>query len=150
MRPGQPRGAAAPALKNINADTIRRAEEAVGRLAEQYRDWVRGDIEKLRASLAAATEGAEARIAAYKAVRHIAHDLRGQGTTFGYPLVSRIAQSISHSLKERAPDSDWDATVGAHIEALSNVIDSDVADAKGAAGTAIIATLEEAIGRAVA
>jgi hypothetical protein len=139
-----------PTLANINADTIRRAEEAVGKLASQYRDWVRGDLVKLRASLAAATAGGEPRDNAYREIRQIAHDLRGQGTTFGYPLITRIAQSVSLSLKERADGTDADALIGAHVDAIAAVIEHDVADASSGPAAKIIDTLQSAIGRTVA
>jgi HPt (histidine-containing phosphotransfer) domain-containing protein len=151
MRPHNRRGGAA-ALSNINADTIRRAEEAVGKLTDEYRSWVRGDLEKLQACMAAAAAGGEARTTAYKEVRHIAHDLRGQGATFGFPLVTRIAQSISQVLKERPADVDIDsdAILTAHFEALHTVIEQNVSDLNGTDAQAIVATLEAAIGRALA
>ena len=150
MQPFRPRGGtAAPSLANINADTIRRAEEAVGKLADQYRGWVRGDIEKLRACLAAAEAGGDARDDAYKQIRAIAHDMRGQGTTFGYPLVTRIAKSISQTLKDLPGDGDADAALIAHVDAVETIIEQDVADAAGAAAGEIVATLETAIGRAL-
>lgn len=150
MRPYRPRGSAAPPLANINADTIRRAEEAVGKLASQYREWVRGDVVKLRDCLASAKAGGDARDGAYREIRHIAHDLRGQGTTFGYPLVTRIAQSVSQTLKECTAGADADAPLGAHIDAIAAVIEGDVADARSSAAAKIIEMLQLAIGRAVA
>ena len=150
MRPFHPRGNARSPLANINADTIRRAEEAVGKLASQYRDWVRGDITKLRQSLTAAKAGGDARDDAYREIRRLAHDLRGQGTTFGYPLVTRIAQSVSQTLKERAPGANVDAQLGAHVDAISAVIEGDIADAHSGDAAKIIELLQLAIGRAVA
>ncbi len=151
MRPFRPRGLApAPSLRNINAETIRRAEEAVGKLASQYREWVRADLKKLREAMASAAAGGEAREAAYAQVRHIAHDLRGQGTTFGYPLVTRIAQSVSHTLKARAPNGDDDRALAAHVEAIAAVIEGDVSDEGSIEAADIIDGLQRAIGRAVA
>lgn len=151
MRPYRPRGIApAPSLANINADTIRRAEEAVSKLASQYREWVRGDLAKLRDTLAAAKAGGAAREAAYDQVRHFAHDLRGQGATFGYPLVTRIAQSVSHTLKIRAADADNDAELASHVDAIAAVIEQDVSDAGSDPAARIIETLQAAIGRTVA
>jgi Hpt domain len=151
MRPFHPRGAAAaPALSSINAETIRRAEEAVGKLADEYRSWVRTDLEKLRASMASAKAGDEARIAAYKEVRHITHDLRGQGATFGFPLITRIAASVSYVLKERAPDDVSDALLNAHFDALTRVVEDNIANADSEAGRQTVATLEAAIGRTLA
>lgn len=134
-------------LSNVNADTIRRAEEAVGKLADQYRGWVRSDIEKLRECLEAARAGGNARTDAYKRVRAIAHDMRGQGTTFGYPLVTRIAKSISQTLKDLPADGDADAALLAHVDAVEAIIAQDAADTANAAAGAIVATLETAIGR---
>lgn len=148
MQPYRPRGGVtAPSLSNINADTIRRAEEAVGKLADQYRGWVRGDIEKLRECLDAAKAAGSARDDAYKQVRAIAHDMRGQGTTFGYPLVTRVAKSISQTLKALPAGGDADAILLAHIDAVEAIVEHDPADAAGAQGSEIIATLEAAIGR---
>lgn len=150
MRPFQPRGGtAAPSPVNIDADTIRRAEEAVGKLADQYRDWVRGDLLKLRDCIAKAADGGDARDAAYTEVRHIAHDLRGQGATFGYPLITRIAQSISQTLKEQAANTDTDASLAAHFDAIGQVIEQNVTVANDPKAGGIIATLEAAIGRSV-
>jgi hypothetical protein len=150
MRPYRPRGITpAPSLANINADTIRRAEEAVSKLASQYREWVRGDLTKLRDTLVAAKAGGAARDAAYEQVRHVAHDLRGQGSTFGYPLVTRIAQSISHTLKGRAADADNDADLAAHVEAIAAVIEQDISDEGSDPAAHIIETLQRAIGRTV-
>jgi hypothetical protein len=150
MRPFRPRGGAAAPLGNINADTIRRAEEAIGKLASQYRDWVRGDIVKLRALVAAATADGQMRDGAYRDIRQIAHDLRGQGTTFGYPLVTRIAQSVSQTLKERTDGADLDAALAAHVDALAAVIDGDIADPQGTSAGKLIETLQAAIGRSLA
>jgi len=148
MHPYRPRGgAAAPSLANINADTIRRAEEAVGKLADQYRGWVRGDIDKLRECMEAAKYGGEARNGAYKQIRQIAHDMRGQGTTFGYPLITRIAQSISQVIKQGAPDAESDAVLSDHIDAVARVIGQDAADAGSDAAKEIISSLEALIGR---
>lgn len=132
----------ASSLSNINADTIRRAEEAVGKLADQYRGWVRSDIEKLRECLEAAKAGGNARDDAYKRIRAIAHDMRGQGTTFGYPLVTRVAKSISQTLKDLPADGD--AALLAHVDAVEAIIGRDAADA---AEGDIVVTLEKAIGR---
>jgi hypothetical protein len=150
MRPFRPGGgSAAPSLANINAETIRRAEEAVGKLADQYRDWVRGDIEKLREFIMSARTGGDARAAAYAEIRKIAHDLRGQGTTFGFPLVTRMAQSISEILKHGSMDDTSDAILSAHIDALAEIVEGNVAGTGGAPGARIVATVETAIGRSL-
>jgi hypothetical protein len=150
MRPYRPGyGAAAPSLANINAETIRRAEEAVGKLADQYRDWVRGDLEKLHQHLDAAKAGGDARTTAYGEIRKIAHDLRGQGTTFGYPMVTRIAQSISEVLKHGTHDEASDTILGAHIGALADVIENNISGTGGAPGARVTAALEAAIGRSL-
>ena len=151
MRPYRPRGlASAPSLAHVNADTIRRAEEAVGKLASQYREWVRGDLAKLRDALASAGAGAAAREAAYEQIRHIAHDLRGQGSTFGYPLVTRIAQSVSQTLKTCGADTESDAELAAHVDAIATVIEQDVSDAGSDDAARVIETLQRSIGRTVA
>lgn len=138
--------AAAPSRNNsvINADTFKRAEEAVSKLSEQYRDWALSDIETLRGCVENLS-GDETRDDAVAKIRSIAHDMRGQGSTFGYPLITQIAQSISGALKmSLAPDD-----LIAHIDAVESIIENEATGDGGDKGRDILQSLEDKIGRRV-
>lgn len=130
----------------IDADMIRRAEDAVSQLSEEYREWARGDIVSLRDWLKKATD-AESRENSYVKIRAIAHDMRGQGSTFGYPLMTRIARSLSVLIKSVDIEEDARALIAAHIDAMAAVIENNVSDQRTAQALDITRGLESATGR---
>src|SRR5262249_59846534 len=73
---------------------LKRAEAAVADLARDYPTWALTDVAKARAALDTARDDAGQRGAQVEALFRIAHDLKGQGASFGFPLVTRIAQSL--------------------------------------------------------
>ena len=142
--------AAVPSLNNtvIDADTFKRAEEAVRKLSEQYRDWALSDIEVLRGYIDSLS-GEETRQEAIAKIRSTAHDMRGQGSTFGYPLITQIAQSISQTLKMLLPPAELIADLTAHVDTVEAIIESEATGDGGDEGPGILKTLEDRIGRRV-
>lgn len=142
--------AAAPSQNNsvINADTFKRAEEAVSKLSEQYRDWALSDIETLRGCVVSLSDDGE-RDGAIAKIRSIAHDMRGQGSTFGYPLITQVAQSISGTLKLSLDTDGLAAELGSHIDAVAAIIESEATGDGGDEGRDILRSLEEKIGRRI-
>lgn len=142
---------AAAAVRNnsvINADTFKRAEEAVSKLSEQYRDWALSDIETLRGCVANIS-GDATRDEAIAKIRSIAHDMRGQGSTFGYPLITQIAQSISGTLKMSLDTEALIADLSAHIDTVEAIIEIEATGDGGDKGRDILQSLEDKIGRQV-
>lgn len=82
--------------EGIPAQAVLIARQAVERLQDEFIDWARRDIGRLGdicPRLLAATSDAEIQETRQQA-RIIAHDLRGQGATFGYPLITEIATCL--------------------------------------------------------
>ena len=72
-----------------------------------------------------------------------AHDLKGLGATYGFPLISRIAGSLCRLMeggsgRERAPLF----LIDAHIDAVRAVIRDDIRDAEHPVGRALADALE--------
>lgn len=128
----------------INSDMIKRAEKAVEELASQYSGWATEDIVKLRGLLSEAENDPATHDDRLHAIYRIAHDMRGQGSTFGFPLVTRIAGLLCTYLK--TPDEGDVAlnTVRAHIDALEKVIEQKATDEASAAAVEILSTLKSA------
>ncbi|MCW5750986.1 MAG: Hpt domain-containing protein [Alphaproteobacteria bacterium] len=82
--------------EGIPPDAARIAQQAVERLQDEFVEWARRDIARLAElapELASAPSDAAVEETRQQA-RIIAHDLRGQGATFGYPLVTEIATCL--------------------------------------------------------
>jgi chemotaxis protein histidine kinase CheA len=76
----------------LDLSAIKRAEAAIEELKEEFAGWIVEDMNKLTAArdAFAAHRTADTFGTLYRA----AHDLKGQGATFDFPLVARVAASL--------------------------------------------------------
>ena len=94
VRPGNGLEAAKQAIKA--------AEEAIEELSVNFKDWMVGEVERLdKASAALTADGLSE--TSIDAVFSVAHDIKGQADTFGYPLAGDICASLCHLL-DSCPD----------------------------------------------
>lgn len=133
----------------VDPDMIAKAEAAVAELAEGYLDWALKDLADLQARLAAARSDADNRRKCVDALFQTAHDMKGQGATFGYPLVTQVAKHLCHYVegqldRNKLPDL---TIVAAHVDALAAILRGKVAGEGGAIGTALVHELEELVRR---
>ncbi len=78
----------------IDPAALAKAEAALKGLADNFEQWMRDELAKLGAARARITaEGYTAETAENLYFR--AHDLKGLGGTYGYPVVTQIAASRS-------------------------------------------------------
>lgn len=88
---------------------------------------VAGDIEKALAALDGMDpddDGEETNAAVFR----VAHDLKGQGTTFGFPLVTQIAGLLCDFIRSIKSFSSEDSVsvVRAHLSALQLVLKQNI------------------------
>ncbi len=96
---------------------IQRAEQAMEALKSEFNDWIAEDVKKLMAARArySATPDAHAR----DSLLRTAHDIKGQAPTYNYPLIARVAASLSRMIGELPPDTDIPLhLVDAHVNAI--------------------------------
>ena len=110
----------------INADAIARAEEALKAMSAQFGQWLNDEIVKLDKAQADIREQGYNPTTA-EALYFRAHDLKGLGTTYEYPLVTRIAGSLCKMLDDA--DRRMTAPVvvlDAHIDAIRAVVRDEI------------------------
>ena len=127
----------------IDPETIAKAEMSVLRLKDDFLEWVRVDLERMEAALARAKHDGAARQTHIETLFAVSHDMKGQGGTFGYPLISRIGHSLCMMLERDGKESDLKIAT-AHVEAIRGVILRNVAGAGGVIGQEIAKGLEAA------
>lgn len=91
---------------------IRLAEAAIGKLKASFAEWVKADIDSIGVHLAAAesTSCDKTRLDQFEAVRQIAHNIKGQGGTFGCHDLSAAAGELDAFIKRRGGAGDIPAT----------------------------------------
>ncbi len=108
---------------------IARAEAALEEMKHEFANWLAEEVDKLEAALVRVyKEGLEGD--AGDALFTVAHDLRGLGTTYDYPLVTRMAASLSRLVetpekRAQVPVQLAEAHVGAIRAALRQHIRTD-------------------------
>lgn len=119
------------------------ADAAIDSQAIDYLSRVRGDLAEVKSVIEIALAGDEQRAAAVDRLFGFVHNMKGQGTTFGYPLVSQIG-ALTCSILQRNPEPDESVlrVVKAHIDALSIVIEHNLAGNGGSLGVKLVERLE--------
>jgi hypothetical protein len=129
---------------------LARAQAAVADLARNFAESAVADLDRCAAFLKTAREQPEARAASIKEIYGIAHNLKGQGTSFGYPLITRIGQSLCQLTRRDCVFSDADlGIVQAHLDAIRLVLAKDIKGDGGAIGDKLGARLETLVAQAV-
>jgi len=126
----------------INADAIAKAEEALKAMSAQFSQWLNDEIVKLDQAQADIREKGYTPETA-EALYFRAHDLKGLGTTYEYPLVTRIAGSLCKMLDD--PERRMTAPLvilDAHIDAIRAVVRDQIKSDDHPTGRVLAETLE--------
>jgi len=126
----------------IDANAIAKAEEALKAMSSQFGQWLQDEIDKLDAAQAAIrAEGFTPETAERLYFR--AHDLKGLGTTYQYPLVTRLAGSLCKLLDDPARRmSAPPVLLDAHIDAIRAVVRDQFQTDDHPTGRTLAETLE--------
>lgn len=123
-------------------DAIERAEAAIAALAGKFDTAVRQDIANAKALVAKArAEGAEPR-AILNDIFGIVHNIKGQGGSFGYQLMTYVAGSLCDYLRvEENRVAGSLGVVDGHIASLQFILDHEVRGNGGELGAKLLAKL---------
>lgn len=140
----------APRLKiggfgGIDAAAIAKAETALKAMAAQFGQWMQDELDKLDAARAAVRDqGYDGQTA--EGLYFRAHDLKGLGSTYQFPLVTRIAGSMCRLLDDPAGRMAAPLPlIDAHIDAIKAVVRDNIQSDDDANGVALAATLEAGV-----
>lgn len=136
-------GAGGPA---ISEEALEKANAAMEKMSEDYPDWVAAQVAELRALHGRMVDTPEARRKTLDAIRSLSQEIKGQGATFGYPLVSTFAVSLQECSGPGAPLTDGHVdVVKAHVDSIAAVIKDRVKGNGGQVGKELTEQLKAAI-----
>lgn len=132
---------------DIDPAFIRAAEERIRSFFGDYADWVERHIRNMidsRNALAVGEGDAATHIAS---INTIAHELRGQGGIFDYPLITQMAKSLYDATS--SPNIEvtgaWIELVGAHIDTIRTVFSKKISGTGGETGQTLLRDMEVAV-----
>ena len=126
---------------------LARAEAAIADLARDYSGWALADVAKGRTVLALAETDAANRSMHVEALFRIGHDLKGQGSSFGYPLITKLGHSLCALTRDRARDYEQRHLdlAKSHLDAMHLVLTKEIKGDGGKVGADLIAKLESKV-----
>lgn len=136
-------------LGALDPAAIAKAEAALKNLSGNFGQWLQDEITKLEtARQTVRNEGPT--MANMEALYLRTHDLKGLGTTYGFPLITRIAASLcvltdDETKRISAPM----ALIDAHIDAIKAAVRDDIKTDEHPVGRALAHELERRVAETV-
>lgn len=128
-------------MAEADPHAIAAAEAALASLSANFEEWIHAEIDKLDAAhQAVKTDGLAG--TAGKELYNTAHDLKGLGSTYGYPIVTQMADTlcaitISQKLREIAPGF----LVDAHVNAIRAAVKGGIKNVEHPVGSELVKEL---------
>jgi len=124
------------------------AEESLERAVLDFAEWAQKYLANLATLCDRAMEEPDKRTLQFAEINELAHELRGQGGTFGYPLISVAGKMLYESTLEGCPVTDSQVeVVRAHIDMMRAVIREKISGDGGKVGKELVQSLQAAVER---
>jgi hypothetical protein len=129
------------------SNALARAEAAVANLAQDYATWALADVARARTALAAAVDDPARRAPHVETLFRVGHDLKGQGASFGYPLVTKIGHSLCVLTRDRALhyEAKHLDLAKSHLDAIDLILTKGIKGEGGKVGAELVGKLEERV-----
>jgi hypothetical protein len=110
----------------INLDMLEKAENALADMADDYLEWAARDMIILQYAYEDLCEGDGNRNEYLDQVFSISHDMKGQGGTFGYDLVTKVGTYLCRLIEyydKTISEKRLNDAIGVHIDALNLILE---------------------------
>jgi hypothetical protein len=135
----------------VDLAAIERAESVIANMADDYLDWVEDDlvrIAKAQKELKANRDKSEEYL---DKVFQVAHDMKGQGGSFGYDLMTILGNDLCRFIEGKKTASDVDIEViDLYISTMQIVISKRMSGDGGAAGNQVLTGLAAVVAKITA
>lgn len=132
----------------VDLAAIERAESVIANMADDYLDWVEEDlvkISKAQADLKANRDDSKHRL---DRIFQVAHDMKGQGGSFGYDLMTILGNDLCRFIEGKETASDIDVEViDLYIGTMQIVISKRMSGDGGSEGTQVLSGLAAVVAK---
>jgi len=131
---------------DLPLEFLQEAEEQLQRAALDFTQWAHDYLKKLSLLCDKALGGTGSRVETFEEINLLAHELRGQGGTFGYPLITTFGKMLYDATGQNCRQDDIAVElVQAHIDAMRAVLRDKVSGDGGAIGHELKLSLEAVV-----
>ena len=133
----------------VNLATLEKAEQVIADLATNYLEWVEDDLQRLQGAFADLKDGNGDQSLALNKIFELVHDMKGQGGTFGYNLMTVIGDQLCRYIETLDGHASSDAieVIQLHVDALQVVISQNLSADGGAVGIQLLQGLEQVMAK---
>lgn len=128
----------------FSEEALARADKTLEAMSGSFEKWLDADVAELQAARAAAVQ-ASWDDASLDALWRAAHDLKGMGGTYGYPLVTQLAASLCRLTETEAGKAAARANpalADAHVDGLRASVRDRIKSDEHPLGRALLHALE--------
>lgn len=146
---------APPTLKNkvtvsntgVDMTVLEKAENIMANLKDSYLEWVEDDFKRLNEAFKALVADPENKEKA-KAVFNIVHDMKGQGGSFGYDLITIVGNNLCRFIEKREKMTPKDIEIiQIHINSMRLIISERITKDGGEKGKAMLRGLDAVLAK---
>lgn len=125
---------------------LQEAETQLQRSSLDFTEWALQYVSQLQDLCTETLMQPGKRTIYFEKIHMLAHELRGQGGTFGYPLVSIIGKMLYECTGERCPENDSAVEiVKSHVDIMRAVLRDKIAGDGGEVGRQLLEALKLAV-----
>ena len=133
-------------LGAIDPAAIAKAEAALKSLSGNFTQWLNDEIAKLENARQAIRDAGQT-TETMESLYLRAHDLKGLGTTYGFPLITKIAGLLCRQIDDKSKRLDVPMSlIDAHIDAIKTAARDDIKTDDHPVGQALLQDLEARAG----
>lgn len=132
----------------VDLEALERAEAVIQAMSGEYLEWVQEDLRQLEAMVARIRKDQTTIKADFDELFRIAHDIKGQGGSFGYDLMTAVGNHLCRFI-ERLPEPalrDLDV-VQVHLDAFKLIIANRMEGDGGADGLRMVKGLQAVVAK---
>lgn len=128
-------------------DAVREAEAAVAALADSFLEWINEDINRAKEALARAEDKPGDNQPELRAIFEVVHNVKGQGGSFGYDLLTGIGGSLCDYLREEAASANEKQlkVISAHFAAMDFVLEKNIQGSGDAIGDQLVGKVSQLV-----
>ena len=128
----------------VDMEALERAEEVIVGMTDSYLEWVAEDLKKIDEAFAKLQAATGDRKKELEGVFHVSHDIKGQGGSFGYDLMTAIGNELCRFIEKVDKIGPEEViAVKLHIDSMKLVIGEDMKGQGGEAGEKMLAGLQQ-------